>query len=137
MRRRGVLGILLVAGTMLAACGTAGGATTPTSRQTSMLTIAIGSDVDTLDTMHQTTALVENILGMVVETLTTVDDKGKIQPALATGWQESADGMSWVFTLRTGVAFSDGTPFEASVVKSNFDRLMDPKNVCQQCGMLT
>lgn len=45
-----------------------------------------------------------------------------IEPALATAWIESKDGKSWVFILRHGVKFHDGTPFDADAVKFNFDR---------------
>jgi peptide/nickel transport system substrate-binding protein len=35
---------------------------------------------------------------------------------LASGWTTSADGMNWNFTLRNGVTFSNGDPFNAYVV---------------------
>jgi ABC-type transport system substrate-binding protein len=136
MRRPGVLGLVVVASTILAACGSAGGAAAGTSRQTSMLTIAIGVDPDTLDPMRNTTTAVANVVQMVVESLTTVDQEGKVQPDLATGWKETPDSMSWTFTLRGGVDFTDGTPFDAAAVKANLDRILDPKSVCPGCGAL-
>lgn len=51
-----------------------------------------------------------------------------LRPQLATEWAPSNDGQQWVVTLREGVTFSDGTPFDADVVKSTFDRLLDPAN---------
>jgi len=39
-----------------------------------------------------------------------------IVPLLATGWNSSADGLTYTFTLRQGVKFSDGTPFTAYAV---------------------
>ena len=45
-----------------------------------------------------------------------------IEPSLATSWTESKDGKTWVFTLRHGVKFHDGTSFDADAVKFNFDR---------------
>jgi len=36
----------------------------------------------------------------------------------------SADGLNYTITLRTGITFSDGTPFNASCVKWNFERAM-------------
>jgi peptide/nickel transport system substrate-binding protein len=45
-----------------------------------------------------------------------------IVPALATSWTSSPDQMTWTFTLRQGVKFADGTPFNASVVKYSIDR---------------
>ncbi|HET9461503.1 MAG TPA: ABC transporter substrate-binding protein, partial [Gaiellaceae bacterium] len=45
-----------------------------------------------------------------------------IEPALATEWEASEDGLAWTFTLREGVTFHDGEPFNAEAVCFNFDR---------------
>jgi len=41
---------------------------------------------------------------------------------LAEEWTGEPDGTEYVFTLREGVSFHDGTPFNAEAVKTNFDR---------------
>jgi peptide/nickel transport system substrate-binding protein len=46
----------------------------------------------------------------------------QLTPALATSWTTSTDGLTWTFTLRQGVKFADGTPFNASVVQYSMDR---------------
>jgi peptide/nickel transport system substrate-binding protein len=46
-----------------------------------------------------------------------------IVPGLATGYTVSADGKEYTVKLRKGVKFSNGTPFTASVVKWNIDRV--------------
>ncbi len=53
------------------------------------------------------------------------DGKGgaKIVPVLATEWTSSNDARTYTFKLRSGVKFSDGTPFDAEAAKWNFDRL--------------
>ncbi len=43
-------------------------------------------------------------------------------PLLAESWESSEDGMSHTFTLKEGVTFHDGTPFNAEAVCANFDR---------------
>jgi ABC-type transport system substrate-binding protein len=126
----------MVAGFLLTGCGTNGTGVASGGKQTNRLTIAIGVDPDTMDPMRQTTTTVSNIVNMIVESLGRVDETGKIVPNLATTWQESPDAMSWTFTLRTGVAFSDGAPFDAAAVKANLEREMDPKSVCPQCSTL-
>jgi peptide/nickel transport system substrate-binding protein len=45
-----------------------------------------------------------------------------LEPGLATAWTPNADGTEWTFTLREGVTFHDGTPFNAEAVCFNFDR---------------
>jgi peptide/nickel transport system substrate-binding protein len=46
----------------------------------------------------------------------------KVVGRLATGWTTSPDGLTYTFTLRQGVKFHDGTPFDAAAVKFNYDR---------------
>ncbi|KQN72387.1 ABC transporter substrate-binding protein [Devosia sp. Leaf64] len=48
----------------------------------------------------------------------------EIEPALATDWTISDDGLEYTFNLREGVTFHDGTPFNAEAVKFNFDRML-------------
>jgi peptide/nickel transport system substrate-binding protein len=46
----------------------------------------------------------------------------KIVPSLATAWTVSPDGMTYTFTLRTGVTFHDGTPFNSAAAAFSFSR---------------
>ncbi|MBP2228376.1 nickel transport system substrate-binding protein [Azospirillum agricola] len=61
---------------------------------------------------------------MVYEPLVRYRDGGAIEPWLATAWTVSPDGRTYDFTLREGVTFSDGTPFDAAAVKANFDAVL-------------
>lgn len=47
------------------------------------------------------------------------------QPDLATEWTTSDDGLTWTFTLREGVTFHDGTPFDADAVVAHFTTMLD------------
>ncbi len=91
------------------------------------LTVAIGTDIDSLDPAAQATTAVMQQVAMMVETLTKLDSNGKVLPLLATSWQASKDGLSYTFTLRKGVTFSDGTNFDAAAVKWSLDRINSPK----------
>ncbi|HWQ27753.1 MAG TPA: ABC transporter substrate-binding protein [Dehalococcoidia bacterium] len=46
----------------------------------------------------------------------------QIVPGLATSWTTSGGGTVYTFTLRRGVTFTDGAPFNAQAVKWSFDR---------------
>jgi ABC-type transport system substrate-binding protein len=48
-----------------------------------------------------------------------------IEPGLAESW-DIPDPTTYIFNLRQGVRFHDGTDFNAEAVKVNFDRMMDP-----------
>ncbi|MGW3129479.1 ABC transporter substrate-binding protein [Streptomyces sp. NPDC001123] len=65
---------------------------------------------------------------LVAEYLVWLDKDFKLVPRLATKWASDATGRTWTFTLREGVAFSDGTKLDAATVKASFDRLLDPKS---------
>lgn len=49
-----------------------------------------------------------------------------IEPRLAESWTSSDDGLTWTFTLRNGVKFSDGTPLTSADVVFTFRLLYDP-----------
>ena len=54
---------------------------------------------------------------------------GQLKPEIATAWKTpDGKGKSWVFTIRQGVKFHDGTPLTADDVVSTFQRLSDPAN---------
>ena len=61
-----------------------------------------------------------------LESLVSKDANGDIVPWLADSWQEASDGLSWTFTLKDGVTFTDGTPFDAAAVAANVAHLQDP-----------
>ncbi|MEX2102796.1 MAG: ABC transporter substrate-binding protein, partial [Gaiellaceae bacterium] len=46
----------------------------------------------------------------------------ELVPGLATEWESDEAGTAWTFTLREGVNFHDGTPFNAEAVCANFER---------------
>jgi peptide/nickel transport system substrate-binding protein len=61
-------------------------------------------------------------LGNVYDGLLRVTKDGAaVEPALATAWDTSADGLTWTFHLRPGVKFSDGTPLTSNDVKVSLD----------------
>jgi len=50
----------------------------------------------------------------------------ELEPELAQSWKVSKDGRQITFRLRTGLSFSDGTPFSAGDVAYTVQQLMDP-----------
>ena len=49
-----------------------------------------------------------------------------LEPELAQSWKVSKDGKQITFKLRSGISFSDGTPFSAEDVAYTVKQLMDP-----------
>jgi peptide/nickel transport system substrate-binding protein len=56
------------------------------------------------------------------------EDLTEIQPSLATSWNVSDNGKVWVFNLRKGVSFHDGTHFNANAVVTSYRRQFDPQH---------
>jgi peptide/nickel transport system substrate-binding protein len=57
-------------------------------------------------------------------TLVTLDEKLELVPDLAETWEIQEQGMVYLFHLRRGVKFHEGTDFEAAAGKWNLDRII-------------
>ncbi|CAN5800017.1 glutathione ABC transporter substrate-binding protein [soil metagenome] len=62
----------------------------------------------------------------IYNNLVTFDRDLAIVPDLAESWAQSEDSLTWTFTLRQGVTFHDGTPFNAEAVAAHITRIQDP-----------
>lgn len=60
--------------------------------------------------------------------LVKLDTAGAPQGALAESWVISDDQLDYIFTLRSGITFSDGTPITPDVIADNFNRWFDPQS---------
>jgi peptide/nickel transport system substrate-binding protein len=67
------------------------------------------------ESLRPTGQIFESLVGFKPGTANVV-------PKLATRWKVSKNSLTWTFTLRKGVVFSDGTPFNAAAVCFNFTR---------------
>jgi ABC-type transport system substrate-binding protein len=67
--------------------------------------------------------------GLVLWDLTRTDRLATLRPGLAEKWeQDPADGKTWIFHLRRGVKFHDGTDFNADAVIWNLDRYFNSES---------
>ncbi|MBO0812646.1 MAG: ABC transporter substrate-binding protein, partial [Microlunatus sp.] len=65
----------------------------------------------------------------IYDTLLVPAADGKsVKPSLATSWKQSADKLSWTFTLRKGVTFSNGAPLTSADVKFSIDQASNKDN---------
>lgn len=58
---------------------------------------------------------------------------GELEPLLATAWEQT-DELTWTFTMREGVTFSDGQPFDAAAAKFSIDRAVNSDLGCNVEG---
>ncbi|WP_460797069.1 ABC transporter substrate-binding protein [Microbacterium sp. GXF0217] len=128
LRRRG---ILAVAGTAVAALLLAGcvaserddDAGEGSGEVDSTFIFAASSDPASLDPAFAQDGETFRVSRQIFEGLVGTEP-GTADPAplLAESWESAEDGMSHTFTLKEGVTFHDGTPFNAEAVCTNFDR---------------
>lgn len=58
------------------------------------------------------------VFANLYETLVTVDCQGEVQPGLADQWSCTEDSTVWVFSIREGAVFWDGTRVTAPDIKT-------------------
>jgi peptide/nickel transport system substrate-binding protein len=94
----------------------------PRARAADVLNIGIAGDPGPLDPARSGNFLDRNIFASLCDKLIDTDPDMRFVPQLATSWEWSPDGLSLTLHLRAGVAFQDGTAFDANAVKVNFER---------------
>ena len=91
------------------------------------LVVALQLEPPTLDPTSGASAAVKEVTYRTIfEGLTTLDATGAPVPLLATSWTMASDARSWIFRLRPGVRFHDGTPFDARIVAFSLARAIAP-----------
>ena len=86
-----------------------------------------GFEPETLDPALSSSTASGNILADVFETLTAIDNHGKVVPGAAQSWQQT-DATTWVFKLRQGALWSNGEPVTAQDFVYGWRRMVDPRN---------
>jgi peptide/nickel transport system substrate-binding protein/oligopeptide transport system substrate-binding protein len=125
-RFRRLVGLLSVMAMLVAALAIS----VPVAAQDTSKTLIVTSlsDVNSLDPALGYDTVSWPTESLVYRGLVTWDDEGKeIVPALAEKVDASSDGLTYTFTLRKGVKFSNGREITADDVKYTFERLLNPK----------
>lgn len=149
LRRAAAGGALLALPGLLAACGgkssDGGGATrvattvdhgvgaAGTDAPIDSVTWGLGTPPPTLDIATGYVTYGTMVMTLGLEGLLTIGDDLKLQPLLAESWSQP-DPLHYVYRLRSGVVFWDGTPLKAEDVAWSMQRHVDPK-VGSQIGI--
>lgn len=121
---------LVLAGALLFAAGCSAGSTASPGGSAgdgaaAPLRIGLTAEPANLDfTRTDGAAIPEALLVNVYEGLVKLDQEtGEIEPLLAESWTVSPDRLTYDFTLREGVTFSNGEAFTADDVKFSIERV--------------
>ena len=90
--------------------------------QEKTLRVVAHADVKILDPSFTTAYITRNFGYMVYDMLFGLDAKGEPKPQMVDSYTRSADGLQWSFTLRPGLAFSDGSPVAAADAVASIQR---------------
>ena len=117
----------------LAACGNAEQSTTESgdnSAEETMVTLTEGWDFSSgfypiITSSNSSNYGITYWARNFYDTLVCYDKNGEIRGELAESWHVSDDGLTYTFTLRDGVKFSDGTELTAEAVKTSMKGAID------------
>ena len=121
----------------LAACGSsastgttataeAAGSTEATEAGETGFTVQLGPNPETLDPALNASIDGGNTLLTIEEPLLIIDENNEVQPGQAESYTVSEDGLTWTFTLRDGLKWSDGSDLTAADFEYSFKRLASP-----------
>ena len=122
----------------LAACGgnksgstaTSGNASSAGSStgsiNTAGFTVQYGSNPETLDPALNSAVDGANTIITVFEPLLLINENNEVVGGQAESWEASEDGLTWTFTMRDGLKWSDGSELNAKDFEYSFKRMADP-----------
>ena len=116
---------LLLALVMVFALAACGGEAKKASA--SEITVQIGPNPETLDPALNSAVDGGNMLITLFETLLIIDENNEVQPGQAEKWDVSEDGLTWTFTMRDGLKWSDGSELNAKDFEYTMKRICDPE----------
>lgn len=120
----------------LAACGGSKSGSTATSGSaagstaggvnTAGFTVQYGSNPETLDPALNSAIDGANTIITIFEPLLLINENNEVIGGQAESWEASEDGLTWTFTMRDGLKWSDGTDLNAKDFEYSFKRMVDP-----------
>src|SRR5437879_2241995 len=95
---------------------------------TRVLTVATNGSVDSLSPFLALRVLPTEVHRLIYDFLTNYDPKDDhAVPAMATSWSPSPDKLTWTYTIRSGMKWSDGVPVTARDIAWPYNLMMSSR----------
>ena len=85
------------------------------------------SDILTFDPGLASDQASVDAINTVFTGMVQLNDQLQVTSQMATTWTSSPDGLTWTFTLKSGMKFSDGSPLTSADVVYSIDRALSPQ----------
>jgi oligopeptide transport system substrate-binding protein len=85
------------------------------------------SDIQTFDPGIASDQASIDAINTVFTGLVQLNDQLQVTSQIASTWTSSSNGLSWTFTLKAGLKFSDGTQITSADVVYSIDRALSPQ----------
>jgi len=90
------------------------------------LIVALDKEIQSLDAQVTASGDSQRYALQIFDTLYGFDAKGNLTPRMANDYKISDDGLTYTFTLRSGISFHNGDALTSEDVKYSIERIMDP-----------
>jgi peptide/nickel transport system substrate-binding protein len=116
--------VLAAASAVPAALATAAPAAASSSGSGATLRVEAATSFTTFNPFIAENVGDQEVIDAIYPFLATVGKGGVLTPYLATKWSPSANRLTWTFTLRSGLKWSDGQPLTAKDVAWTYNLIM-------------
>lgn len=103
----------------------------PGTTEEGAITFDLGSEPPDMCSLTTTDATSGNVLRQIMEPLVTLDENNEAAEGVATNWTVSEDGLTYTFTLREGMKWTNGEPVTAHDFEFGWKTLLNPETAAE------
>lgn len=103
----------------------------PGTEEEGAITFDLGSEPPDMCSLTTTDATSGNVLRQIMEPLVTLDENDEPAEGVATKWTVSEDGLTYTFTLREDMKWTNGEPVTAHDFEFGWKTLLKPETAAE------